>query len=291
MKTIRSRTGGLICAAILAVILVGLPGCERPVIEIYYSIHGGFTPLYQDFDIDKEGLATYEEGHFGEPQFVISDTVPEARHWALYKLFLSVGFFGFEDSYPWTPSDPLDLPMAEITLVDHVLGVRKTVSFYMWPEGRPDGLWKVKSALDSVIEDVKAAKLFTYELMPGSRVYGASCPPCDDYHDEELSGTFTLVAVPSPIPEVRLYEIIRLNFYSPHTYSVANNWEEFSRIEADFMDPVATMTADVFVNGYYEEWVSGRGELVEGDPAPEAFVFEGVGCSWVQMDLFAVRVD
>jgi len=291
MKTIRSKTGGLICAAILAVILVGLPGCERPIIEIYYSIYGGFSPFYQDLAVAPSGEAYYEEGHFGEPLFRISDTVPVASHWSIYKLFLSVGFFGFEDSYPWTPSDPLDLPTAEITMVDHVLGVQKTVSFYMWPEGRPDGLWKVKLALDDMVEEIKAANLFTYELMPGSRIYGASCPVCDDWHDEELSGTFTLVKVPSPIPESRLYEIIWLNLYSPYTYTLANNWEEFSRIEADFIDPVASFNADLFVNGYYEEWFAGRGELVEGEPVPEAFVFEGVGCAWVWMDFSAVRVE
>ena len=281
----------LLCAVALAVPLMGAPGCQHPYVEITYSISGGFAPRFEDLSIDMEGTAVYEEGFFGEPQFRISEVIPETPHWLLYRLFLMVGFYGFEDAYPWRPGDPTDLPTVEITIADSMLGVRKAVSFYMAPQGRPEGLWTLMEGLDSVVDAVKAANLFEYELQPGSRIYGASCPVCDDWNDEALSGTFTLVKTPSPIPESRLFDLIWLNLRSPNVYTLANNWDEFSRIEADFLQPVASFSADLFVNGIYEEWFTGRGALVEGDVAPEAFSFEEVGCAWVSMDFRAVRVE
>ena len=112
----------LILVLTLITALLCLPGCLRPSVEIYYSVSGGFAPVYYDLSISMEGLAVYEQGISGEPLFRISDTIPADQHMALYRLFLSVGFNGFDDAYPYQPGNPVDLPTAEITIVDHALG-------------------------------------------------------------------------------------------------------------------------------------------------------------------------
>ena len=280
----------LILVLTLITALLCLPGCLRPSVEIYYSVSGGFAPVYYDLSISMEGLAVYEQGISGEPLFRISDTIPADQHMALYRLFLSVGFNGFDDAYPYQPGNPVDLPTAEITIVDHALGTSKTVTFYMWPENRPKGLWDIKNALEDVADQVKNARLFTYELAEGSVIAGSSCPDCDDFNFEALFGSFTLVELPSAVPEEKSFEIIWLSFYSPNVYTVWNNWDGMSRIALRPDEPGAVMEADLFVNGFAEK-LTGDGEYTDGWPAPESFLLSEVACGWVGMTLNALRVE
>ena len=264
-------------------------GCTRPQAEFEYRIYGGFSPYGSNLSIAATGDVVYSEAYFGDPLFEVTGSIDAARHRALYDLFLANGFNGFEDSYPREPWEPTDLPNGEITFLDHRLGTSKTVSFYMFQGDRPEGLWEIKGELAVVIEEIEAANLFTYELEPGSRIYGASCPDCDDFNDEELSGNFTLVEVPSPSSVGTTFRILWLTFRSStYLYHLGNDWGEFSRVEVTSDPAGATMTAYLYVNEY-EEWFEGEGTFVAGAPLPESFSFSDVSCGWVAMDLTATR--